>query len=106
MRLLRRGVLFRTAWPHRYASETETMQQIADRAFGKLYPVALLDRLREVDPPPAHHTMGGQIRSIANKLCHLLFLLPRQLRLGSRSGSVVQPAQTFGVIAVHPVAEY
>ena len=67
MRLLARGILIGTAWPHRYPLEAEATQQIADRSFGQLDPVALLDHLRQIDPAPAHHPMLGQIRPFANQ---------------------------------------
>jgi hypothetical protein len=51
------------------------MEQAANRSFGKLDPVALLDHARKVDPPPAHHAMRGQVWPLANQLSHLSFLL-------------------------------
>lgn len=79
MRLLDRGVLLGTSWPHRYPPEAQTTEQIADRSFGQFDPIALLDHVREVDPPPAHHAMLGQIRPVPNQLGHLAFLLGESL---------------------------
>src|SRR5205809_180617 len=99
MRLLRLGVLRGTSWPHGYPPEAEATKQIADRTLGKLHPVALLDHVREVDPPPAHHAMLGHIRPAANQFGHLPFLSARQPWLRSGSGSIMQPVQTFGIVA-------
>jgi hypothetical protein len=105
MRLLAGDVLIGTARPHRYPPEAEATQQIADRSFGQLDPVALLDHMRQIDPAPAHHPMLGQIRSFANQLGHLSFLLRGESRFGSGSGSIVKALQTFRIVAVHPVAK-
>ena len=99
MRLLAGDVLIGTARPHRYPPEAEATQQIADRSFGQLDPVALLDHMRQIDPAPAHHPMLGQIRSFANQLGHLSFLLRGESRFGSGSGSIVKALQTFRIVA-------
>lgn len=104
MRLLGNAILLGTARPNRYPSEPEAAQQCADRPFGQLDPIALFDHMREVDPPPAHHAMLGQIRSAPDQFGHPPFLLGRQPRLRSRGGAIVQAFQAFGVIAVHPIA--
>ena len=104
MRLLGNAILLGTSRSHRYPPEPEAAQQFADRSLGQLDPIVLLDHMREVDPPPAHHAMLGQIRSVADQFGHLSFLLRGELRLRSRSGSIVQSCQAFGVIAVHPIA--
>jgi hypothetical protein len=49
--------------------------------------------------------MLGQIRSFANQLGHLSFLLRGESRFGSGSGSIVKALQTFRIVAVHPVAK-
>jgi hypothetical protein len=105
MRLLSRCVLIGTSWPHGEPPEAETTKQIPDRTLGQLDPIALLDHLREIDPPPSHNSMLGQIRPFANKLRHRALLLGSELPLGSRSGSIMQSFQTFGVVAMHPVAQ-
>ena len=38
---------------------------------------ALLDDTLHVHPPPAHDTVGGQIRADLNDLCELLLLVWR-----------------------------
>lgn len=105
MRFLSLGVLFGISWPHRYPTEAEAMKQIADRTLGQLDPIALLDHVREVDPPPSHHAMFGQVRPVANQLRHLSFLFRRQPWFGSGRGSIMQPFQTFSIVAMHPVAQ-
>jgi hypothetical protein len=59
MRLLARSILLGTARPHRYPPEAETAQQFANRPFGQLDAVALLDYPRQVDSSPAHYTVLG-----------------------------------------------
>ena len=59
MRLLARAILLGTARPNRYPPEAETVQQFANRSFGQLDAVALLDDPRQIDPSPAHHTVIG-----------------------------------------------
>lgn len=75
MGLLSFSVLLGASWPHRYPPEAETTQHCADRSFRQLDPIALFDHMREVDPPPAHHAMLGQIRSTPDQFGHLSFLL-------------------------------
>ncbi len=103
MRLLGNAILLGTSRSHRDPPEPEAPQQCADRSLGQLDPIALLDHMREVDPPPAHHAMLGQIRAGADQFGHLSFLLRGEPGLGSRSGSIVQPFQAFAVIAVNPI---
>jgi len=105
MRFLSLDALLGTSWPHRDPTTAEAMKQIADRTLGKLDPIALLDHLREVDPPPSHHAMLGQIRPLANQLRHLSSLLHSQPRFGSRRGSIMQPFKTLRIVAMHPVAQ-
>lgn len=80
------------------------MQQGANRTFGQLDPVALLDHPRQIDPPPAHDAMLGQVWPAPNQVGYLLLLRGRQPRLRAGSGPIVQSLQTFGVIAVDPIA--
>ena len=105
MRLLDRGVLFGTSWPHRDTPKAETTKQIANRSFGQLDPIALLDHVREVDPPPTDNAMLGQIRPVTNQLGHLPFLLGREPRLRSRRSSIPKTHKAFRIVAVHPVAQ-
>lgn len=105
MRLLNLSVLPRTSWAYRYPPEAETTKQITDRTFGQLDPIVLLDHVREVDPPPAHHTMLGQIGSVANKLRNRALLLGGEPGLRPGRGSIMQPLQTFSIVAMHPVAQ-
>ena len=104
MRLLGNAILLGTSGSNRYPPEPEAPQQFADRSLGQLDPIALLDHMREVNPPPAHHAMLGQIRAVADQFGHLSCLLRGEPRLGSRSAAIVQPFQAFGVIAMHPIA--
>lgn len=105
MSLLGRRILLGTSWSHRYPPEAETPEQIADRPFGELDPIAVLDHLREVDAPLAHHAVLGQIRPVPDQLGHLPFLLGREPRLCSRRSSVVKTLEALGIVAVHPVAQ-
>ena len=89
MRLLSKAILLGTSWPHRYPPEAETPKQITDRTLGQLDPVALLDDARQVDPPPAHHALLGQIRPLPHQFRHFSFLLCGEPRLRPRSGAVV-----------------
>lgn len=70
MRLQRCGILIGVLWPYRYATKTETAQQIANRAFGQRYTELPLDLASQIDAPPANHPVFGKLRPGAHPLRH------------------------------------
>ena len=91
--------------PHRQTAEAETTQQSADRAFSQPNTELLLNLLRQIDQPPPHHTVFGQLWPLPNPLRHLRLLLRCQPRRSARMRSIKKSAQTLGVVAMHPVAQ-
>jgi hypothetical protein len=91
--------------PHRQAGEAEPAQNLADRALVQLDAEAPRDHRLQVDPPPAHHAVRSRIRSVLDDGLQLLHLLGREPWRRPRVGSVVQPGETLGVVAVDPVPQ-
>lgn len=57
------------------AAEPQAAQHRTHAALGQTHAEACLDHLRQVDPAPADHTVFVDLRSLADQLRQLRFLL-------------------------------
>ena len=105
MRLQRCGILIGVLRADRYPAKAETAQQIADRAFGQRHAELPLDLGGQIDASPANHPVFGKLRAGADPLRHRRRLRRRQLRRRSRRPLVRQARQSFGIVAMHPIAQ-
>ncbi len=99
------GILLGVLRADRYPAKAKAMQEIADRTFGQRDAKLPLDLAGQIDASPANHLVVGEVRAGADPLCHRRRLLRRQLRRRSRRPPVRQPRQSFGIIAMHPIAQ-
>ena len=87
------------------AAEPHAAQHRPHAALGQTHAEVCLDHPRQVDPAPAHHTVCVDVRSFADQLGQLRFLLGRQPRLGPRRHAIGQARHAEIIVAMHPVAQ-
>ena len=105
MRLQRVAILLGVLRAHRDPAKPETIQQIADRAFGQRDAKLAINLGGQIDAPPANHPVFGKVRASADPPRHRRRLRRRQLRRRSRRPLVRQPRQAFAIVAMHPIAQ-
>jgi len=84
MRLQRVAILLGVLRAHRDPAKPETIQQIADRAFGQRDAKLAINLGGQIDAPPANHPVFGKVRASADPPRHRRRLRRRQLRRRSR----------------------
>jgi len=98
MRLLRHGVGFGVARPHRDAPETQMMHELANAALVELDLELAGDPLAQVDQPPAHDAVLLGIGSATHPLRDRGLLLGRQLALRAAAMRAVgQAGDALGI---------
>jgi len=90
---------------HREPAVAELGQHLADRAFVQRNPEAPLQFVAQIHPPPTHHTVTNRIGAGLDQGLQRRGLFGRQFRLGTRRLEIVQTAEPFGVVAMHPVPQ-
>ena len=89
----------------RKLAKPEPSQQRPDRLLGHVDIKAGFDLALEIDAPPAHQSMHGEIGAVLDELGDLGGLRRIQMRRAPRSGAIAKPQKPFVVVAMHPVAQ-
>jgi hypothetical protein len=106
MRLLRRGIGFWMAWPHRDVAEPQRLQDPPDAALVHRHEETRHDLVPQIAQSPAHDTVFSDLRRLADPSRELRLLLDRQL--GRRAPAVRTVRQTGDALLVvthNPVAQ-
>ena len=80
-------------------------QHLADRAFMQHDAEASFQLIAQIHAPPAHHPMTNRIGTRFDQLGQFGLLFRGESWLGTRCLQIVQAAQAFSVVAMHPVAQ-
>lgn len=87
------------------ATKAARVEDTRDRPLRKGDREALGQPVAQIDATPAHHAVGGNIRSGFHPLFKLDKVLGPELRWPPGPRTIPEPVHAFGIVTMHPVAQ-